>query len=319
MTAADHIVQHLLEGAEAERIISAASKIRGNIYTGTYHPDCMWVAHQEGAFPEFKTHEEFTRAWSNGKIEPEEEGFMTNQGRFVSREEAFKIATRAQQIEPESDDLLRGRYELDAGDAMFEALVENEGTESEEDDFKDVLDLSFDRYLTSRKYVKSTGGWVQRLMGGMRMEISDPGADGKRVVLLRGGNHVLWQKEMSDHEIVDMEKRVSSRLESIPDEEDDFDVKSVLWPDVESYLKEYRFRKSNGADYWVRGNSHFTLVIWEKAPGVWKISNSYVGKQNQNDEVEVNGRQVIKFLEDVFDRKKKLPEALGDEDDLAFV
>jgi hypothetical protein len=115
--------------AVQERVVAAALKIKGKVYTGVYHPDAMWDAWDKGAFPKYKTMDAFQMAWEDGKIHADEEGFVTSTGRFIGREEAFDIAAKAKQIDPKQLKKEGGLSfmpgdtpVLDAGDAMFEAL-----------------------------------------------------------------------------------------------------------------------------------------------------------------------------------------------------
>lgn len=68
-----------------EYIDSAAIRLNGKVYTGKWHGDAMENAMKDGQF----------------ELDLSEGGFTTNTGRFVNREEAYKIATESGQMKPE--------------------------------------------------------------------------------------------------------------------------------------------------------------------------------------------------------------------------
>lgn len=108
------------ESAQRERIVAAAMRIRGKVYTGKFHAAAVWDAYSHDAFPEYTTTEDFKKAWETDQLPRDmEEGFVTNTGRFVDREEAFELAGVAGQTDPWSDEM-RGRSSLDADDVVFE-------------------------------------------------------------------------------------------------------------------------------------------------------------------------------------------------------
>lgn len=70
-----------------EKIVKAAINHKGKIYEGYRHGNIMQEIHEE--------------------VKPDEQGFLTDTGRFVSRVEAAKIAYEAGQIP-------NGIYSLDS-------------------------------------------------------------------------------------------------------------------------------------------------------------------------------------------------------------
>lgn len=62
-----------------ERVAAAAVKVRGHIFTGVSHKAAVFAA-----------------GWA--LLGPEDIGFVTSEGRFVSRAEAWKIAKREGQL-----------------------------------------------------------------------------------------------------------------------------------------------------------------------------------------------------------------------------
>jgi hypothetical protein len=74
------------EKLEKETIVAAALKIDGDLYTGINHPVIISEIQKDN--PDFKLTDTTSL----------EDGFMTNTGRFVDREEATKIASEADQI-----------------------------------------------------------------------------------------------------------------------------------------------------------------------------------------------------------------------------
>jgi len=77
-----------------EKITAAGTRINGKIYTGPTHMHAYTDAEDE-LKPRMEPEE-----WHHvlSQMMPEDEGFMTSKGRFVSREEAASIADRATQI-----------------------------------------------------------------------------------------------------------------------------------------------------------------------------------------------------------------------------
>ena len=74
------------ESGLQERIVSAAIKYKGEIFSGKSHYDA-WLP-MSAKYPE-------TTTISEGRVD----GFLTNTERFVSREEALEIAKAADQLE----------------------------------------------------------------------------------------------------------------------------------------------------------------------------------------------------------------------------
>ena len=72
-----------------EKVISAAVRVEGRIFTGAIHADA-WEAADRGD-PEGTTYRL-----------PEDEGFITNRGRFVGRDEAWDIANHNNQIDTQN-------------------------------------------------------------------------------------------------------------------------------------------------------------------------------------------------------------------------
>lgn len=95
---ARHTLNFLLEASQlsrhfhpTERIIKAAVKLEdGTIFAGSSHFMAMSAAINSGLLPEL----EFMNFDDYKKLC--DEGFLTNAGRFVGREEAYQIATANQ-------------------------------------------------------------------------------------------------------------------------------------------------------------------------------------------------------------------------------
>jgi len=66
----------------------------GAVYTGRFHGDALQKAD--------KDHARISASRYRRLFEDSEDGFMTNKGRFVSREEAYEIAVRSRQMTPDS-------------------------------------------------------------------------------------------------------------------------------------------------------------------------------------------------------------------------
>ena len=69
-----------MKNKSSETIVKAAIRHNKKIYTGYNHGECF------GELP------------TGTAMGESEQGFITNEGRFVNRKEAFKIATKANQI-----------------------------------------------------------------------------------------------------------------------------------------------------------------------------------------------------------------------------
>lgn len=69
-----------MKNKSSERIVKAAIKHNKQIYTGYNHGECF------GELP------------TGAVMKHSEQGFITNEGRFVNRKEAYRIATEANQI-----------------------------------------------------------------------------------------------------------------------------------------------------------------------------------------------------------------------------
>lgn len=93
-----------LESSEEilERITAAAIRLGEELFTGRNHTEA--IMNMEEMVPE----------WETLNIRPED-GFVTNTGRYVERDEAGRIANRAGQLSELSPDLRReAREHLDA-------------------------------------------------------------------------------------------------------------------------------------------------------------------------------------------------------------
>ena len=84
----------------SERIITAAIKHNGKIYTGSSHGNIM---------------QEMTNSGVKGEFRNNEQGFLTDKGRFVNRVEAAKIAREAGQIKKGYADV----YSLDSYEVNY--------------------------------------------------------------------------------------------------------------------------------------------------------------------------------------------------------
>lgn len=97
-----------------EKIAAAALKARDQVYTGPTHAACMNA---------ILTDERLTSDQKVAMLLDTDDGFVTNTGRFVSREEAFQIAQAQKQMtdhqysEPEANKAFYGGAEprLDSG------------------------------------------------------------------------------------------------------------------------------------------------------------------------------------------------------------
>jgi hypothetical protein len=114
---------------EAESIVSVSIRLSGEqVYSHTTHYDAMWVAFDAGAFVGFDLKSEddrdnFAEACQSGKLFVQlqvEEGFLTNRGRFVGRDEAYSLATQAYQLR---DDFDRKFEWLDASDLKLAGAI----------------------------------------------------------------------------------------------------------------------------------------------------------------------------------------------------
>src|SRR5438094_7595969 len=80
---------------KSELIRCAAIRLTdGAVYTGRFHGDAVQKANKDYAHipaPRYRR-----------LFEDSEDGFMTNKGRFVCREEAYEIAVRCRQMTPDS-------------------------------------------------------------------------------------------------------------------------------------------------------------------------------------------------------------------------
>jgi hypothetical protein len=96
-------VQKAAEQLQPEKIIAAASKHgeSGQMFAGFNHPASMESAISQGAIPEVRTMDQFDALPEQKQAElynKFEQGFLTNKGRFVSREEAAQIGQKANQL-----------------------------------------------------------------------------------------------------------------------------------------------------------------------------------------------------------------------------
>jgi hypothetical protein len=84
----------LSTGQDLEKILGAAVKYRGNIYSGLNHFEATRAAAKANDIPFRKT------ADINTAIDAMDDstGFLTNLGRYVGREEAADIASKASQL-----------------------------------------------------------------------------------------------------------------------------------------------------------------------------------------------------------------------------
>ncbi len=67
-----------------ERIQAAALRYKGQVFTGPAHSFA---------------HDKLEKVFPSSNNKEIEQGFITNSGRFVNREDAFKIAQKAKQVE----------------------------------------------------------------------------------------------------------------------------------------------------------------------------------------------------------------------------
>lgn len=78
---------------QAERIASAATRLTdGSIYTGQLHGDAYASA--------CSAHRQTTESRYHKLFEQAEDGFTTSAGRFVSRDEAYRLAVKCGQLNP---------------------------------------------------------------------------------------------------------------------------------------------------------------------------------------------------------------------------
>jgi hypothetical protein len=89
-----------------EHITAAALQFRGETFSGGNH--ALVIRELERKYPSWRT-------MSNGPID---EGFITTMGRFVSREEAARIAEQAGQLEEGSRDTRWNPEELDSSELI---------------------------------------------------------------------------------------------------------------------------------------------------------------------------------------------------------
>ena len=96
-----------------ETIKAAAISINGRIFTGRSHAEAAMKAFKKEsgidlivfskAIPQ-SAWEKFYEWMRTPVVSDRKEGFVTSKGRFVSREEAFEIAERAEQLKYKSED-----------------------------------------------------------------------------------------------------------------------------------------------------------------------------------------------------------------------
>ena len=96
-----------------ETIKAAAISINGRIFTGRSHAEAAMKAFKitsgidliifSKSIPE-SSWNLFYQWMRTPEVADRSEGFVTNKGRFVSREEAFEIAERAEQLKYKSED-----------------------------------------------------------------------------------------------------------------------------------------------------------------------------------------------------------------------
>lgn len=78
-----------------EKITSAAVRLtNGHVYTGLFHGDALKNAH--------RVYAEKSESYYSKLFGKSEDGFITNTGRFVDRDEAYGIAVKGRQITPRS-------------------------------------------------------------------------------------------------------------------------------------------------------------------------------------------------------------------------
>lgn len=93
-----HIIMEVLLG-DREAIRAAAIRFPdGEVFEGPFHAECWYEAHNKGKVKEDPSEGEYVDLIEVYSVE---EGFTTTTGRFVGREEAFKIAVSAHQQKPE--------------------------------------------------------------------------------------------------------------------------------------------------------------------------------------------------------------------------
>lgn len=80
------------EEQSAEKVVAAAVRFGGQVFTGVMHFHAREKAKEE--FPDFPHRD--------GEVQ--EEGFLTSTGRFVDRDEATDIADKADQLKEGSED-----------------------------------------------------------------------------------------------------------------------------------------------------------------------------------------------------------------------
>lgn len=138
-----------------EKVESAALRFpSGNVYTDMIHFYCYQQAIEAGEFPGFTSVDDIFDSKNLDKLNDVkfEEGFMTDHGRFLSREEAFKLAKKSKQVP-------RGRVPAcsDDPEGCKPWLDSTDIEESEEDD--EVRDLAnvISRKTQLRRLMQSLG------------------------------------------------------------------------------------------------------------------------------------------------------------------
>ena len=84
-----------IEQCGLEKISSAAVRLtNGHVYTGLFHGDALEIAR--------KVYANKSESYYGRLFGKSEDGFVTSKGKFVDREEAYKMAVKACQIKPKS-------------------------------------------------------------------------------------------------------------------------------------------------------------------------------------------------------------------------
>ena len=96
----------------AERIAQAALFFKGKLYTAAHHDDALYQLGRD--YPD----------WQDKYADEIREGFTTNTGRFVDRNEAKNIADKADQLLQSMSENRRNDAELDSYDINIEEKPE---------------------------------------------------------------------------------------------------------------------------------------------------------------------------------------------------
>jgi hypothetical protein len=87
-----------LKGAVPENIAAAATQYRGKVYTGNVHVQSLEAAAKDHGMDISQFIDKVNKEAGKSEATNDLNGFVTSMGRFVSREEARKIADQADQL-----------------------------------------------------------------------------------------------------------------------------------------------------------------------------------------------------------------------------